>query len=235
MDIINFNSHIIDNNIDEDNKLSLELELLIADSNSLLNALNIYNAMEEETKDGNALLFTTYHLLIEESIITYVIMGISKLLDCNHDSRSVSKLIRCYEQEKKYMKNEDFKNKLHSCKTLIESFQSKYDFKKLRDKFFAHLDKETCFSSLRVGYQIQNVEELYKDFETIKLQLIDLHNTCSLEAYPEPPNKYVAIPHIKDLKNVEELAKSFISSHEYLKNITYIDSEGLHYKDKFQG
>ena len=228
-DIIKFSDDLTTDKETSRDKQEIELFFIIEDCIELLDTILVYQQINNIDACANRLLFVTYYGIIDKALAYRIIMGLSKLFDSDSNSRTILKVINSFSQTKEFQKA-DTKKIFEKIIQYNNHLTENYNFKYLRDKFFAHLDKKVRYSSLRLGYQLVELDFLFSDLSCIVNELINLFNICYNEEYPVKPGKEIEIPKVENLVDVEERANKFIETHTYLKNELVIDSKGLHFK-----
>ena len=213
----------------QNQEIKIELELLISDLKSISDTIFVYIELHKQIKDGNAILFNDYYLILDEALANSIIMNLSKVFDNNSKARSLKKLCNCYLQNEKVKNNKMIKEQLKQIIFFAEEFTKEYNLKFLRDKYFAHLDKELIFSSLRLGYTITDAIDLLEQIENINDKLIQLFEKLYSEKFPAN-NRNIKIPLVQNLIDVEKQANEFLDKKPYLTKIFYTDSKGIHFK-----
>ena len=212
-------------------KLEIELGLLLSDFIDLLNAIYVYEKTNDSERFANKLLFVQYFNIIDQALVYRIIMGLSKIFDSDTDTRTVKKLMASFLQTKDFQTPEIMKI-IDDINTFNNAIITEYNFKFLRDKFFAHLDKKLRFSSMRIGFQLFELENLLILLENIFEKLKKLYNSCFSEEFSVKVAKDIEIPKIENLIDVEERAVEFVKSHKHLEKQLIVDSKGLNFVKK---
>lgn len=212
-------------------KLEIELGLLLKDFIDLITAIRVYEQTNDSERVANKLLFIEYTGIIDQALVYRIVIGVSKLFDSDSNARTVKKLIHAFSQDKEFQTPNILKI-IDDINSLNETIVKEYNFKLLRDKFFAHLDKRMRFSSMRIGYQLFELENLLILLVNIFEKLKKLYNSCFSEKFYGKVTKYIEIPKIENLIDVKERAVEFVKSHKHLEKQLIVDSKGLNFVKK---
>lgn len=209
--------------------LSIELELLIFEIRDIIDALYIYKQLSSEDYSANKFLFLRFYETIESSLVYRIVIGLSRLFDSNSSARTLRKVINVLQQNKNINCNEKTNIALREVLSDDRNVRDTYNFKNLRDKYFAHLDKDMVFSSLVLFKEIEYIKEITTFLEDIKHKLNKIYQICFSRELPKPKYKKIEIPNIADLKDVKQRAINLLNEYPPLRDSLAINETGLYY------
>ena len=212
--------------------LSCELELLIFEFRDIINTLYIYKQLSSEDDSANKFLFLTFYETIETSLVYRIVIGLSRLFDSNSSARTLRKVLNVLQQTRIVNGSKEINMALSEVLLDDSNVRDTYNFKNLRDKYFAHLDKEMVFSSLVIFKEIEYIKELITLLEKINDKLNKIYQMCFLKELPQPKYKNIEIPKISDLKDVKQRAIDLLDAYPYLHTTLAINETGLYYLSK---
>lgn len=209
--------------------LATELQLLIIEIQSLIDALYVYEKVSSKENHGNRFLFLTFYESIELSLIYRIIIGLSRLFDTNSNARTLRKVLNALQQNKNINNSKEIDTLIRKILSDDSNVRETYNFKNLRDKYFAHLDKDMRFSTLTIFTNIEYTNEMIVVLENINKKLYKLDKICFSSTLPERKQINIEIPNIADLKDVKRRAEKFLNDYPALRDTMAINEKGLYY------
>lgn len=209
--------------------LSLELQLLIVDCYELLSSLRIYGKLTSEEYSANTLLFSEYYGTVKDALVFRCVLSFSRLFDTDKKTLSLLKTLNRFLQNTQFRNNKEIKLSIQELIDLDSQTKSSFDFKTIRDKYFAHLDKKKRFSCLAAFKSLENLDELISLMEKLISKLSGLYKCC----YQEDAfvfDKEIDIPDIRNLKDFDERAERFISQTDIYSKWFELTDKGIKYK-----
>jgi len=215
---------------DNNDMLSGELQLLIIDCCELLYSLRVYGKLISEEYSANTLLFSEYYKTVRDALVFRCVLSFSRLFETTHkEALSLLKTLNRFLQNAQFKNNKEIKLSIQELIDLDSQTKSSFDFKTIRDKYFAHLDKKKRFSCLAAFKSLENLDELISLMEKLILKLSGLYKCC----YQEDAfvfDKEIDIPDIRNLKDFDERAERFISQTDIYSKRFELTNKGITYK-----
>lgn len=212
--------------------LANELSILFFDCRDIVDALSVYSQLSSEELSANKFLFLTYYETVETSIVYRIIIGLSRLFDNNTSARTLKKILNSIQQTKSININSEINNDINELLYEDRRIREIFNFKNLRDKYFAHLDKTMVFSSLIIFKNLEHTDELTKMLNTIIDMLYKLYNKCFGEELPKRKYTTIEVPNMANLKDVEQRAINFLNRFPAMRDSLGVNESGLYYLSK---
>ncbi len=143
----NFNNELTN----ENDFISVHLNTLFFELQDIYTAIFIFRVVDSEwdkkVREKDVPNYSTVRTILYESLVYRVILGLSKIF-ANHKEYSFSKATNQIEQI--YKNNSEVKSTINEIRQKIDSSPMIPIIRAFRDKFFAHLDKESAMSYFRI-------------------------------------------------------------------------------------
>ena len=228
-DILTLSDALDDKTLDRMAALELEASLLINDCNELRYALQVYILICEPDYFANALIYSNYSFIIQEALVYRIVIGFSRLFDVNNKSRTVRRLMEILRQEEGFRTDVWVQKKLSQLIELTQKAQQEYNFRELRDKFFAHLDKESVFTPARLQLTLEYTSELMLLLDEIVEELTMIGEHCFPEGFSKPDVREIEVPDFRNMVDFEQRADRLFTE-KGLGVLLSRDTNGLHRK-----
>ena len=90
------------------------------------------------------------------------------------------------------------------------------------------------FSSIRIIHSLDYIDDLEKVMISLIEAFTDLYNICSEKTtlLADKRCRDFEIPKLELIKDISIKASEFLEKHPILKEMLYVDKEGLHYKER---
>ena len=135
----------------ENDRMDVHLNTLFLELQDIYTATYIFRTVDSEwdkrVQEKEPPDYSTVRTVLYEALVYRVILGLSKIF-ANHKEYSLSKAANQIEQMCK--DNSEVKNAIDEIRQKYNSSQMIPKIRVFRDKFFAHLDKESVFSYFRI-------------------------------------------------------------------------------------
>ena len=143
----NFNHELAD----ENDRVNLHLNTLFLELQDIYAATYIFRTVDSEwdrrVQEKEVPHYSTVRTILYESLVYRVILGLSKIF-ANNKEYSLIKAANQIEQI--YKNNCEVKSVVNEIRKKFDSSSMIPKIRIFRDKFFAHLDKESAFSYFRI-------------------------------------------------------------------------------------
>ena len=162
--ILNYIDNVNDTNNDYKNMKRLSntlnnVDKELKENRDIINTLYIYKQLSSEDDSANKFLFLTFYETIETSLVYRIVIGLSRLFDSNSSARTLRKVLNVLQQTRIVNGSKEINMALSEVLLDDSNVRDTYNFKNLRDKYFAHLDKEMVFSSLVIFKEIEKLNK----------------------------------------------------------------------------
>lgn len=229
-ELINYTCDIIgQEQHSKENMIALELHLLCIDCRDIVDAICVYNQLTSEELSANKFLFLEYYETVETSIVYRIIMGLCRLFDNNTSARTLKKILNTMQQTKSINKNAEINTAITEVLFEDKKIREIFNFKNLRDKYFAHLDKEMVYSSLIIFKNLEHTDELAQLLTVIIELLYNLYYKCFGEKISKPRYTTIEVPNVANLKDVKQRAFGFLDEFPVLRNSLGVNESGLYF------
>lgn len=146
-----YNQNFSDELVCENDRMNVHLNTLFLELQDIYTAAYIFRVTDSEwdkrVREKEAPDYSTVRTILYEALVYRVILGLSKIF-ANHKEYSLSKAINQIEQI--YKNNGEVKIAVNEIRQKIDSSPMIPKIRVFRDKFFAHLDKESVLSYSRI-------------------------------------------------------------------------------------
>lgn len=160
-------------------RLSSQTHLLIVDLEDIHSAIVIFNAIDDEierrVKQKVSIGYCEIRTIVRDSLVYRSIIGLSKLFASSKEY-SVEKLLNQIEQS--LQRSSEIQRVITNFRNLLSQSQMIPIIKSFRDKFFAHLDRESVYSHFRVDAgEAMKVVDLH-ELDTYISLIRELYTVC---------------------------------------------------------
>ena len=160
-------------------QINVHLSTLFLELRDIYTATYIFRTVDSEwdkrVQGKEVPDYSTVRTILYETLVYRVILGLSKIF-ANHKEYSLSKVANQIEQI--YRNNSEVKNSINEIRQKIDSSPMIPKIRVFRDKFFAHLDKESGLSYFRIAPTAAMKEIDCDEIEEWLLLLGKLYKTC---------------------------------------------------------
>ena len=146
----------------------------------------------------------------------------------NNQARTLRKILNVISQDTVLNKSKSIDNEIKNTLRKIDKISEQLNLKTLRDEVFAHLDKSYVFSTIRVFYSFNNIEQIEKNIKDVYHMLDNIYSICfgKHSVIREPD---FDIPDIRNIKDFQIKASSYISRFGDFNSKITLDEKGLHF------
>lgn len=192
-DFSQYNQNFSHELADENDRINLHLNTLFLELQDIYTATYIFRTVDSEwgerVQAKDVPNYSTVRTILYESLVYRVILGLSKIF-ANNKEYSLNKAANQIEQT--YKNNCEIKNVVNEIRKKYESSTMIPKIRMFRDKFFAHLDKESAFSYFRIDptAAMKNID--YDEIEEWLTLIGKLYKICfgvELERRSPMPSK----------------------------------------------
>lgn len=150
-DFSQYNQNFSDEFICENDRMNLHLNTLFLELQDIYTAAYIFRVVDSEwdkrVLEKEVPDYSTVRTILYEALVYRVVLGLSKIF-ANHKEYSLSKATNQIQQI--YKNNGEVKSAIDKIRQKLDNSPMIPKIRIFRDKFFAHLDKESFLSYFRV-------------------------------------------------------------------------------------
>jgi hypothetical protein len=209
--------------------LNIELALMIIEIQDITEAIFVYKELTSEENAANQLLYSAYYNAVKTSIVYRIVLGLSRVFDTDNSARTLRKVLNVILQTKSINGNPKVNNLISELLEEDERIRETFNFKNLRDKYFAHLDKEMVFSLLPIYKSLKYTDELIDLLNGISDTLIEIAYTCFGEKHSKIDASKIRIPDLGNLKDIEQRARDYSTSNTFANKWFGVNESGLYF------
>lgn len=163
----------------ENDRMAVHLSTLFLELQDIYTAMYIFRTVDSEwdkrVQEKEVPDYSAVRTILYEALVYRVILGLSKIF-ANHKEYSLSKAANQIEQI--YKDNSEVKRTINEIRQKFDSSPMIPKIRIFRDKFFAHLDKESVLSYFRIDPTAAMKEIDYDEIEEWSLLISKLYKTC---------------------------------------------------------